>query len=154
MEIVTASEKHIPEILELWKEFMDFHKDIDTRFPLSVNASVNQENHLRASLQSENAQLLVAIDKSHVIAYSLSEINKYPPIFTRDTYGFISDMAVKSNYRRKGIGEEMLARIHKWFDSRKIDRIELNVAARNQVGYPFWRKHGFKDYAHRLYLDR
>ncbi len=34
MEITPATEKHIPEIIELRKEFMDFHKDIDPRFPV------------------------------------------------------------------------------------------------------------------------
>ncbi|MFC1953482.1 hypothetical protein ACFLWR_05065 [Chloroflexota bacterium] len=29
LEITTASEKHIPEIVELWKEFMDFNAEID-----------------------------------------------------------------------------------------------------------------------------
>jgi len=48
----------------------------------------------------------------------------------------------------------MLNMIFGWFTSRDIDRIELSVSARNQTGYSFWRKHGFKDFVHRLYLDR
>ena len=56
--------------------------------------------------------------------------------------------------RRKGIGEQMLGRIFEWFTSRHVDMIELSVSARNQVGYSFWRKHGFGDYIHRLYLNR
>jgi hypothetical protein len=30
--------------------------------------------------------------------------------------------------------------------------IELEVAALNPVGYPFWEKHGFRPYLHRMYL--
>jgi len=48
----------------------------------------------------------------------------------------------------------MLAEVLKWFASRSIDRIELDVITKNQIGYSFWKKHGFKDYRHRLYLDR
>jgi hypothetical protein len=29
MEILTAEEKHIPEIIELWKEFMEFNSQMD-----------------------------------------------------------------------------------------------------------------------------
>ena len=72
----------------------------------------------------------------------------------RETYGFIDTMAITSDYRRQGIGEQMLDRIFEWFDSQDIDRIELSVSARNQVGYSFWRKHGFHDFMHRLYLDK
>ena len=39
MEITEARENHIPEIAGLWKEFMDFHKDIDPRFPMCKEAA-------------------------------------------------------------------------------------------------------------------
>jgi len=38
MEIVPAKDSHIPEIIELWKEFMNFHREMDTRFPMSTDA--------------------------------------------------------------------------------------------------------------------
>lgn len=154
MEIITATEKHIPEIIELWKEFMDFHKDVDPRFPLSSDGPANQEKHILNLLNKEDARVAVALDNGRVIGYSVIEIYNYPPIFTRQSYGFISDIAVTSDYRRKGIGEQMLTRIFEWFESMKMERIELNAAAGNQVSSSFWKKHGFKDYAHRLYLDR
>lgn len=154
MEITSATEKYIPEIVELWKKFMDFHKDIDTRFPMSAGAQEQQEKHLMDSLESKDARLLVVLDNGHAVGYSLAEIHKYPPIFAREIYGYISDMFIQTEYRRKGIGGQMVAKIFEWFESRNIERIELSVAARNQVGYSFWRKQGFKDYAHRLYLDR
>ncbi len=45
MEITEARENHIPEIVELWKEFMDFHRDIDPRFPMRKDAHTNWEKH-------------------------------------------------------------------------------------------------------------
>ena len=104
MEIVTATESHIPEIVELWKEFMDFHKDIDPLWSRGKNGHTNWEKLLRGVMGSENALVLVALDKGHVVGYSISEKSKYPPYHEREIYGFIDDMAVKSNYRRKGIG--------------------------------------------------
>ena len=156
MKIVKAAEKHIPEIIELWKELTDFLKDIDpdALWSRSKNGHTNWEKLLRGVMGSENALVLVALYKGHVVGYSISEISRYPPIYEREIYGFIDDMAVRSDYRRKGIGEQMLGRILQWFESRNIDRIELTVAAKNQLGYSFWKKHGFKDYMRRLYLDR
>ena len=29
MRILIAKDKHIPEIIDLWKQVMDFHKDMD-----------------------------------------------------------------------------------------------------------------------------
>ncbi len=154
MEIIEATDSHIPEIVQVWKEFMDFHKDIDPRFPMSKNAHLNWEKYLRDLMDSEDALVLIALDKSRVVGFSISQISKYPPIFKRETYGSIDSIAVKSEYRRKRIGEQMLTKIYEWFASRNIDRIELSVAARNRVGYSFWKKHGFQDFMHRLYLER
>jgi ribosomal protein S18 acetylase RimI-like enzyme len=154
MQITVAEDSHVPGIVEVWKELMDFHRDIDPHWTRSENGHTNWENFLREMMKSEDAQVLVAVDKGHVVGYSISEIGKYQPIIQRETRGVINDMAVISDYRRKGIGEEMLSRIRQWFDSRNIDRIELSVAARNQIGYSFWKKHGFQDYMHRLYLEK
>ena len=154
MQITIATESQIPEIVELWKEFMDFHKDIDPILSRRQDAHLSFEKDIRDSISSKDSYILVALDKGHVVGFSTSEISKYPPVFEQETYGGINTMAVKSNYRRKGIGERMLAKIFEWFASRNIDRIELSVLANNQIGYSFWRKHGFKDYRHRLYLDK
>ena len=152
MEIALATDSHVPEIVELWKEFMDFHKEIDSNFSRSEDGHLSFENHLRDLMKSEDAHVLVALDKNSVVGYSLALIRNNP-VFERDTYGAIDIMAVTAEYRRKRIGEQMLTRIYEWFASRNIDRIELSVAARNRVGYSFWKKHGFKDYRHRLYLQ-
>jgi len=154
MEITVAEDSHVPGIVEVWKELMDFHRDIDPHWTRSEDGHINWEKFLRDLMKSEDAQVLVALDEGHVVGYSISEISKYPPIFQREIRGVIDDMAVTSDYRRKGVGEEMLARIRQWFQSRNIDRIELSVAARNQIGYSFWKKHGFQDYMHRLYLEK
>ncbi|UCH43761.1 MAG: GNAT family N-acetyltransferase [Dehalococcoidales bacterium] len=154
MDVILATDSHVPEIIDLWKEFMDFHKDIDPRFPIRGDAPLEWKKHLRGLMQSENVLILVAIDENQMVGFSISLINRYTPIWKREFYGAIDSIAVKSEYRRQGIGEQLLVKIFEWFESLKIDRIEVSVAARNQVGYSFWKKHGFQDYTHRLYLDR
>ena len=155
IEIVEATESYVPDMVELWKEFMYHHKDFDPRFPMRADAHISFEQHLREQMEAEDALVMVALDKRQVVGFSISQVNKYPPIWVeREAYGSIDTMAITADYRRKGVGEQMLGRIFEWFAAQDIDRIELSVAARNQVGYSFWRKHGFRDFAHRLYLDR
>jgi ribosomal protein S18 acetylase RimI-like enzyme len=155
IDIVRATESHIPDIVELWIEFMEHHKDIDPRFPMKDDAHTGYEQHLTEQMEVENTLVLVALDESRVVGYSVSLVNKYPPIWVeRQTYGFIDTMVIKSDYRRRGVGEQMLNRIFEWLTSRDTDMVELSVSARNLIGYSFWKKHGFRDYIHRLYLDR
>jgi len=154
VEIIPASTDHIPAIVDLWQEFMDYHRDMDSRFPMRSDAPARQETHLRDSLLSDDSLLLTAISDGQVVGYSLAEIQKYPPLFTRERCGYISDMFVRPDFRRKGTGESMLEKMYSWFDRQNLDRIELSVAVQNTIGYSFWKKHGFTDYIHRLYLDR
>lgn len=154
VEVLPVQDAHIPEIIKIWKEFMDFHKGIDLFFARSADGHIHQEKHIRDSMQSENAQVLVAVRNGEVVAYSISEIHVRPPVFCYRTFGVISDLAVKSAYRGKGIGGKMLEKIFEWFNSRNIHRIELRVVSENQIGYNFWKKHGFQDYMHSLYQIR
>jgi GNAT superfamily N-acetyltransferase len=64
-------------------------------------------------------------------------------IYDRPIHGCIHDMFITGKHRRKGIGENMLVEIMKWFKSRDILRIELDVLAQNQVAASFWGKQGF-----------
>ena len=154
VEIVPAEYSHIPVLLELWEEFMDFHKDIDPRFPMRNDAQSTFREHLKNKVDKQTSLVLTAMDNNTPVGFAIAEINSYPPIFQQETFGIVDTMVVSADFRRKGIGEMILSRIFEWFESSTIHRIELSVAALNQVGYSFWRKHGFKDYVHRLYLDR
>ena len=154
IEIIPATDAHIQEIAEVWKESMNFHSDIDVHFAVREDAHTGFVPHLQEVMQKEDAQVLVALDKGCVVAYSISLLFKRPPIFEERIYGFISDLAVKSDYRRKGIGSKMLKKMIEWFKSQDVKRIELRVVAQNDVGYSFWKKHGFRDFMHELYITR
>ncbi|MFC1953481.1 GNAT family N-acetyltransferase [Chloroflexota bacterium] len=107
---------------------------------------------MRNSIISKDSLVLVALENEHVVVYSISGITKRPPIFQSNTLGFIYDMAVNSSYRRKSIGKRMLDQILTWFNSRNVDRVEVSVVTGNTIANSFWRKHGFQDYEHILYL--
>ncbi|MGD2251150.1 MAG: GNAT family N-acetyltransferase [Candidatus Methanofastidiosia archaeon] len=151
IDIVTAAESHIPGIVNIWKELMDYHEDMDPFFARSDNGHVHFGDHVHELITKDDAQVSVAVYNKSVIGYSIAMIHMYPPIFKERTAGFISDVAVKSEYRRQGIGEKLLLEMVQWFSSKGITRIELRVALKNEIGYKFWKKHGFKEYMRILY---
>jgi ribosomal protein S18 acetylase RimI-like enzyme len=154
IEIVKAEEKHMAEIGQLWWEFILFHQDIDPIYT-SLDGAIPGfiENHLRHFMESEDGLVLVAVDGKKVVGYSLSEIHRISPGLKRDKYGYIDDMAVTLNYRRKGIGEMMFTEIMRWFRSKDIRRLELGTLAKNVVANSFWQKQGFTVYRYTLYKN-
>jgi len=153
IQIAEAKQTHIPEIIEIWKELMDFHSEINPFFTRNDDGHHSFEKYIKESINSKKSQVLVALDGKKVVAYSLSNVAYYPPVFENTIYGFISDIAVKKECQRQGIGECLLDEIKKWFSQQGITRIELQAASGNKVACSFWKKQGFREYKYVMYLE-
>ena len=152
IEIIRAKEQHVADIGKLWLEFIRFHQEIDPIFTLVDNALEGfTKEMVRRLMKSPDGLVLVALDGEQAVGYSLSEINKSPRGLKRDNYGYVHHIAVTADYRRRGIAEKILGEIMKWFRSKNVKRVELDITTRNQVAYSFWEKHGFTDYMRKLY---
>lgn len=153
MEIIEATEKHIPEITKLWMEFMYFNAEIEPFDTSGDNVLTKVETHLKNKITSDDSLILVAIVDKKVVGYSISEITQKPAAFRKQTLGIIYDMAVTAGHRRKGIGKAMLDRIKAWFKERDIKRIETSAVTKNTIGNSYWQEQGFKDQEQVLYLE-
>jgi ribosomal protein S18 acetylase RimI-like enzyme len=154
IEIIEAKEKHIPDITRLWKEFLQFHVDIEPIWTPGEGAEDGQrEEQTKPLMASDKGLVLVALDGDEVIGYSISEIKDPPPGPIRPVYGYIHHVAVTEKYRRSGVGEKMFNEILKWFKSKGMDRIELDITSKNYVSSSFWTKMGFEEYTRTLYLE-
>ncbi len=152
MEIIRTDERHVSDIGALWLEFMRFHQEIDPIFaPRDGAVTGFEENEVRRLIRSENGLVLVALDEGRVVGYALSEVRGPKEGYKLEKHGAIDNVAVMASYRRRGVGDKLVREILTWFQSRDVDRVELEVLAQNQVGYSFWRRHGFTDYRHRLF---
>jgi GNAT superfamily N-acetyltransferase len=150
VDIVAAQRNHIPEIVNLWKELMDFHKQIDPFYERDEGGHQSFEKFVGYLIESAESLVLVAVDDDTVFAYSIAQIKSHPPVFRYARHGIILDMMVQEGRSREGIGEKILSKMLSWFTEREIERVELHVAARNSVGRSFWKKHGFTAYEHIL----
>jgi GNAT superfamily N-acetyltransferase len=153
MIVEKARVDQVSGIMSIWKDFMDYHAELDRFFTRRADGHVNFRRYVETLLASERSLMVVAIENEQVIGYSLAEIADYPPVFETERHGQIMDMAVLPRFRRKGAGELMLAYLNRWFDGQGVKRIELRIASKNAMGRSFWEKHGFKEYMLMLYRD-
>ncbi len=153
MEIIKARVGDIDEIVKQWREFMDFHNELNPNHPRREDAHEIWKAFLISSMESDQSLVLVCLDHDKIVAFSLAHIKDSRPIFKHERYGFISDFSVKEQNRRNGIGEKMLAKIQEWFHEHGVSRIELRVEPRNKIGYSFWKKHGFSEHVHVLFHE-
>ena len=102
-----ATKQDIPKIIELWKDFIDFHKARDPFFSRSEEGPENFGKFILENLRKEDAVVSVAEANENVVAHILATIQNYPPAFDIKQYGLINDLAVASAYRRSGIGTHL-----------------------------------------------
>jgi ribosomal protein S18 acetylase RimI-like enzyme len=155
IQIIKAEERHIPDICKLWLEFMQYHADIDPIiapgddfFTRGLDSTSDFENKfLRPAMKSEKSLVQLAKDGQKIVGYSIADILEIPNSEIK-LCGFVNHLYVVKDYRRRGIGEKMYTEILKWFRSKGINVVELQLMAKNQVACSFWRNHGYGDYQH------
>lgn len=152
IKVVKARRTHLPAIVRLWEEMLDYHKDIDPIFTRVPGGSKKYEKFISGSFGSSKQQLFVALDDDKAVGYAFIVILNPPPPLGKQKYGFITDMAVRRAYRRQGIGKMMLDEIMNWCRNKRLKRLELSVASRNRIGNSFWARTGFEEYLKRMYM--
>lgn len=134
MEIRSATEENIADIVTLMREFADYEK-------LSDYLEIT-ETKLSTALFSEGAfvESLVALDAERLVAYALF----YPSFASfRGEVGFyLEDIFVTADYRGKAVGEAMLKEIAKLAKSRGYQRIDFQVLDWNAPAISFYEKLG------------
>lgn len=150
MEIRAFEMEDIPELVELWKEFMDFHTRLEPDFVRSDGAAARWAEYVRSKFNDDLAQIFVAVDEGRVVAYVGAVIREYPPVFTISQYGFIEEIAVTSDCRRKGIGGRLLLAAEQWLLDAGAGHIKVNIDVVNEASQAFFRRAGFVDHTESL----
>ena len=154
MKVTAATEEHIPQIIDLWKKLVDFHRELDPFFSRRSDGDLRFKEFLQKSIKSADSHVVVALDKNNVVGYCLGSTMMHPPVFLVEKYGNIFDMMVDPLYRRQHVGTDLVNAMILWFSSRGIQRFELNVAVKNKNGKKFWKKQGFQEYMQVLYRQK
>ncbi len=153
VNIREAVMEDVPAIVEIWKELMDFHKELDAIFSRSATGHERFAEFLTSNMEKEDSCVLVAADGEHIVGYCQATISKYPTVLVREKYVEIFDMAVTEKYQRLGIGRMIIDVLRRWYADKDVDRIELKYLTANKSAEEFWTKMGFKPYLKTAFLE-
>ncbi len=153
IKIRKAKTDDIPDILEIWKDFMDYHKPFDPFWSRKENAPELVGKFIKTILKNEKSLVLVAEYDKKIIGYQIAQLMEHPPILEKYKYCLINDIAVVEEFRGQGIGKLFFIEAVSWSKNKGIDRIELQVAAGNKRAIHFYEKLGLKPYTFHMYLN-
>lgn len=122
MEIVNAQAAHIAQIYEIEKA--------NFSSPWSLDA-------LRSQLNQDRYVFLAAVDEGEVLGY-------VGLMFVLDE-GYISNIAVSENHRRKHIADLLISALEESAREKGLSFMSLEVRESNTPARRLYEKHGFKD---------
>ena len=141
-----ANTKDISAILGLWQEMMDFHIKRSDLYKIKPNAQQIYAYYLKEVLKNHESRLIVYEIQNKIVGYLMAEESLNPPVYKETRIGLIVEIGVTKNYRNKGIGEELISEIEKWFLNKDITRIECVISDFNEISKGFWFKNGYNPY--------
>ncbi|MFK8006783.1 MAG: N-acetyltransferase family protein [Saprospiraceae bacterium] len=101
---------------------------------------------IKAFINSENAEVVVAIVDDEIVASAYAKIVKAKPYFKYSHYAYLGFMFVKPEFRGKGINGEIIRNLNLWAKSKNITEIQLQVYDENNSAIKAYEKAGFKKY--------
>ncbi|MGD9212840.1 MAG: GNAT family N-acetyltransferase [Desulfobacteraceae bacterium] len=154
MKIRQACEQDVEQLAVLHAQVQTVHIDLYPNLFRCISNEVLCEM-LRRSLNDELTIILVAEEGEHVIGYLVlkKQIRPELVLINERRCGYIDQICVSAQHRRKGIFNRLLNEAKKIVIEWDFDRIELFVWSDNQVAKDTFCKCGFVTYIERMKFD-
>lgn len=92
-------------------------------------------------LNGKRGICFIAKENNYVVGYLLAE--KKADQASSIRYAELRDMKVHEDYRRKGIGSQLVERFVQWAKDKEYERLSVDVYALNEKNIGFYQKLGF-----------
>ena len=138
-----AAPRDLDRLAALWSALAAHHEGIDPLFRQRPDAAARIRELLARQLADPDAALFVCDVEGDLVAFCGVRIDRVPPIFEETERVEITDVAVREDQRRRGIGRALAQTAFDWASQRGLRRVAVRVAVRNVEGQGFWRALGF-----------
>lgn len=145
-KIMKGEEEDLEDIVKLWVEIIEWHTSIDSNFALDIEGKENFTTMLRNAFNDLSQVVYVAKEKDMLIGFLYGYIKNLSGFFKHRTVAHISDIAVRDNYRRRGIGTTLISKFQEEFASKfETTELTLYVHVGNIDAIDFYHALGFDE---------
>jgi ribosomal protein S18 acetylase RimI-like enzyme len=113
-----------------------------------IDAAVDRwydPDQLTEDLTDEDTLFVVGVEEGQVVGFAQSHV-----LERRERIGQIDWLHVDPEFRGRGLGDQLLARVEQELLERAVDRVEGRVLAANESGGEFYADHGFEQVGTRM----
>ena len=136
----------LPRLGRLGALLVDEHHDFDERrfIPTRERTPADYANFLIRQLDDPKSIVLVADDHGDVIGYVYATDEGYDYMSLRGPAGVLQDILVAPEFRRRGVGEQLLTAAIDTLRARGVSQIVLSTAERNAEAQRLFARAGFR----------
>lgn len=140
-----ATPRDLDRVAAMWTAITEHHESLDPVFVMRRDADDALRDLLQHLHQDTDATILVYDDAGDLLGLCIVRIDHSPPIMHETTRAEITDLGVRRDARRRGIGGVLVDAALEWIRLSGIDRVEVQVATGNREGQAFWRARNFSE---------
>ena len=107
-------------------------------------------DYLKTDLTRQWRAIFVAAEDDKIIGMVLGKRYNTISISKYKKKGYISNLYVDKEYRKKGIGGKLILHTLKWLKKQGVPHITVEVHIKNSAAQNLYRKLGFNDYTIKL----
>ncbi len=138
-----AETRDLDRIAALWTAITAHHEQLDPLFTMRRDAGDELRQLLAALHRDRDAAIFVYDEQGNLPGMCIVRVDRSPPILEEVERAEITDLGVRQDRRRAGIGRELVDAALGWIRDCGVERVEVQVAHGNQEGQAFWRSLGF-----------
>ncbi|OGN89086.1 MAG: hypothetical protein A2158_03275 [Chloroflexi bacterium RBG_13_46_14] len=135
-----TDEEGIDIVASLWEKLNEHHGGISRHFSFDYPDRnwINRKNELLHDADGGQLRIDLARDTDNgvLVGYCISSIK-------RDGLGEIDSIFIESDYRRHGIGDNLINSALEWLKGRAVKKIIVQVLVGNEEAHPFYTRLGF-----------
>lgn len=146
MEIRKADLKDFDELLKLKLESKEEERKFNNSLKPVQDVKDYYEVYLRNDLSSDWRAVFVAEENNSMIGLAVGKIYRTLRVAGHERSGYLSNVYVKKEFRRKGIGLELTKEILNWFKQKGSTNVTLEIYPGNTAAVGLYQKFGFKNH--------
>ncbi len=149
MKIIEYEDKYLEDVKDLLVELEEYILSIDQDNLDRLHEEYRDKMAILdlEEVNENNGKCYLAIENNKVIGLIMGYVRKYDEYDYLDykcpRCGEISELIVSKIARSKGIGQELIQKIEKYFKSIGCEYINVDVFAYNKNAINFYEKNGY-----------
>ena len=143
IKIREANVKDLKDVANLQMKLLKYERKFDNK--IKVGTTTSNTKYLKYNMLKKNkGKIFIALDENRIIGYCDGWIEKITH-YTFNKRGYVIDCFVLKKYRGESVGSRLLKELIKWFKSKNVKYVIIDVYSKNKKAYKLWKNLGFKE---------